>query len=1045
MKSSILALALALAFSFTAVPADAATDLEKCIVHNAKIKMSYAKCLEQDSLLVAKGKTPKGNCESRRAASLEKATAKFVTELGVNADDCRIDLAPETEAQGQQRFGAGVALSEAQICSGDPCIVSGEHRLVAGEVLDLGNSATLQISSDARILLEPGGSEPATIRAGTILVNAGASFLMEPSTIVQARRPWVSDLHLSATTLIEIGAESGPPVMGLRGPLLKFSAGGDLTVLGPLELRGVETDGGSLNAIAGGNLRIIGSLDLSADRTPQGQDFALESGGLTLEAAGLVSIPGDVQLGSADGSAGSLDVQAGGDIQISGAIAIAGGNKEEGDGGAIYLHSLDGDIRLTGGVTGSPGSSAEDCGGAVEIELNASPFANIELCSRSRATGSGNIFLDGVLDVPGDGGPECEGALLSACATGRIEQGPLGELQANSKRGVGGSLNMQAPGGIKLGAVDLSSVNGTGGLVDAIATSGEIRFVGGLDTSGGRSGFDFGGIIYATACRIAIEPGSEVLAGGSTNGCFPSDPDCAKVFAVANLAAGDQLRVAGRLEAGHAVRLATRGRAPELIGSVSPAPEISVLADLPTCGDLPGVCGDGTLDPEEVCDDGNTVDCDGCRGDCRATDAVCGDSILECDEQCDDGNNEDDDGCSAECRLPAGEALRIPGPIARSGCLAAWKLRGDSLSVIGSGVASRRQFCTDGDPGCDQDGVANGQCELAASVCFGSADADVPQCAATTVARATLKSPRFPRGPGVIDSNAITIADAFERTGVTVFSGTRQLYQGTSVASGTCTSEFALQIGAGRRARFDIGARTGTAQRRKMVRNPLHVECLVNTATCGNGKLETGESCDDGNTDDCDGCSSRCVQEACGNGVLECTEECEPGTGAGDDDRCSETCQLQAPAIRIPGGARRTDCRLSWALEQAPETLLVDRSGNPSRAQECRDGDPECDFDPASGVCAFHVWACLGEADERISCVAEEITGVRALGSRRQAATLRIAAALAELDFPLEPGGECSRMATIRVPAGGRPVSIGARAETASGGDRDRIRLGCRP
>ena len=91
MKRSILTLAIALAFSFTAAPADAATDLEKCRVYNAKIKMNYAKCLELDNLLVEKGKAAKGICESKRTTSLEKATAKFVTKLGVDAADCGID------------------------------------------------------------------------------------------------------------------------------------------------------------------------------------------------------------------------------------------------------------------------------------------------------------------------------------------------------------------------------------------------------------------------------------------------------------------------------------------------------------------------------------------------------------------------------------------------------------------------------------------------------------------------------------------------------------------------------------------------------------------------------------------------------------------------------------------------------------------------------------------------------------------------------------------------------------------------------------------
>ncbi|MCP3684205.1 MAG: DUF4215 domain-containing protein, partial [bacterium] len=58
-------------------------------------------------------------------------------------------------------------------------------------------------------------------------------------------------------------------------------------------------------------------------------------------------------------------------------------------------------------------------------------------------------------------------------------------------------------------------------------------------------------------------------------------------------------------------------------------------------------CGNGILDPDEDCDDGNDVDDDECRNDCTAP--FCGDGILDPSEDCDDGNNVDGDGCSALC------------------------------------------------------------------------------------------------------------------------------------------------------------------------------------------------------------------------------------------------------------------------------------------------------------------------------------------------------------------------------------------------------------
>jgi len=81
------------------------------------------------------------------------------------------------------------------------------------------------------------------------------------------------------------------------------------------------------------------------------------------------------------------------------------------------------------------------------------------------------------------------------------------------------------------------------------------------------------------------------------------------------------------------------------------------------------VCGNGEVSSDEQCDDGNTVDGDGCSSTCKLeSDAlfqctvspdrkektickprVCGDGVITDDEQCDDGNLVDGDGCSSKC------------------------------------------------------------------------------------------------------------------------------------------------------------------------------------------------------------------------------------------------------------------------------------------------------------------------------------------------------------------------------------------------------------
>ncbi|EYF02576.1 RCC1 domain-containing protein [Chondromyces apiculatus] len=66
------------------------------------------------------------------------------------------------------------------------------------------------------------------------------------------------------------------------------------------------------------------------------------------------------------------------------------------------------------------------------------------------------------------------------------------------------------------------------------------------------------------------------------------------------------------------------------------------------------MCGDGVISAGEACDDGNTIDCDGCRANCSAAETGCGDGFLCGAESCDDGNTSGGDGCSSTC---AGEAI----------------------------------------------------------------------------------------------------------------------------------------------------------------------------------------------------------------------------------------------------------------------------------------------------------------------------------------------------------------------------------------------------
>ena len=97
-------------------------------------------------------------------------------------------------------------------------------------------------------------------------------------------------------------------------------------------------------------------------------------------------------------------------------------------------------------------------------------------------------------------------------------------------------------------------------------------------------------------------------------------------------------------------------------------------------------CGNGILEGLEGCDDGNTLDGDGCTSTCEVElgfactgepsvcefVGYCGDGVLQAGEECDDGNTLNGDGCSSTCLfegLVEGVAINQDGARAQPGSI----------------------------------------------------------------------------------------------------------------------------------------------------------------------------------------------------------------------------------------------------------------------------------------------------------------------------------------------------------------------------------------
>jgi cysteine-rich repeat protein len=302
-------------------------------------------------------------------------------------------------------------------------------------------------------------------------------------------------------------------------------------------------------------------------------------------------------------------------------------------------------------------------------------------------------------------------------------------------------------------------------------------------------------------------------------------------------------------------------------------------------------CGDGWLVAGEQCDDGNRVvetcpastSCQVCGADCRFGHPLCGNGSIQSGEQCDDGNATTER-CpgSGPCSNVCGESCQLgPGLYCGDGVVQT------PLEQCDDGNALPDDGCEpDCTPSCLASGVSDASCNGQDDDCDGLADEDVAIGSATCGLGVCATSgsvdcsaglliadcaPAAPTGvdddcDGVDDDCDLGTDEGFDGptscgVGVCARTGVRQCLDGTPQVS--CTP------GAPTGADDDCNGLDENC-------NGVADENYAGSCECGNGVLDPGESCDDGNLIATDGCTNDCELPSCDDGSCVGTSCAEP-------------------------------------------------------------------------------------------------------------------------------------------------------------------------
>jgi uncharacterized repeat protein (TIGR01451 family) len=394
---------------------------------------------------------------------------------------------------------------------------------------------------------------------------------------------------------------------------------------------------------------------------------------------------------------------------------------------------------------------------------------------------------------------------------------------------------------------------------------------------------------------------------------------------------------------------------------------IFLISSISACKQVP-VCGNGIIESGEECDDGNNDNGDGCSSICEIEipEPICGDGVLDSGEECDDGNSDDYDLCSNDCQIQYCDfeftKTDSVDPVSPGDTLSYHIILTNigTAKCTGGGVQVKEYYDeytsfiesvpapTSGNnlwnfgtimPGVtkeiniDTEVSESTPCDetLVNEVCVWALEIDEWRCIEETT-EIYCETPEPYCGDGVLDAGE-ECDDGINNGEVCVpeYEDSCQYCDNTCepvVLEGPFCGDGVKDIPYEECDGLDgVGPNQVCSQ-----------ECeLIDIPYCGDGNVDYGEECDDGNNVNGDGCSSECLIEycnycgdgycledetcetcpqdcgecppeppECGNGVIEEGEQCDDGNNISGDG-CSSICLIEEEDNGGNGGGNGID------------------------------------------------------------------------------------------------------------------------------------------